>query len=363
MEAVFSRALAKDPVERYDSCATFVADARRALDLEPKRTRWPLALASVGAVLIGAALLAFLLTREDGAVEPQASGKLVRIDPATNEIRASIAAGNGPNGVVAAGNDVWLTDRADGTLSRVDATTNQIVQRSSAHGSPADIAAGGGWIVVANGASEANVAAFEATTGTLDRLVNVASGITAPPQVAAGREGVWVATGDRRVQRVLSVRPAPRPTALPPPGDESADAAFSAIALGEGAVWVLGDLEDPRLWRLDSTSGKLTATITLPSAPKDVAVGEGAVWVTSQLDDTLTRIDPETGRITGTIDVGRGAAGVAVGAGAVWVANAVDGTVARIDPRRLTVVDTIDVGGLPNEIAVGPGGVWVASRG
>ena len=59
-------ALAKSPDDRYATCAEFVADARRALGLEPKRSRWPLAVAGVGAALLGAALLAFFLTRGDG---------------------------------------------------------------------------------------------------------------------------------------------------------------------------------------------------------------------------------------------------------------------------------------------------------
>ena len=58
-----AQALAKSPDDRYGSCTEFVADARHALGLEPKRTRWPLALAGVGAALLGAALLAFFLTQ------------------------------------------------------------------------------------------------------------------------------------------------------------------------------------------------------------------------------------------------------------------------------------------------------------
>jgi YVTN family beta-propeller protein len=363
LESVLPKALAKDPEDRCASCMEFVAAARRALGLEPRRARWPLAVAGIGAALIGAALLAFFLTGGDGPVEPAAKGRLVRIDPATNTVSASIATGDGPNGVAINGDDVWIVDRADGTLWRIDARTNQVVQRSSAHGTPADIAIGGDWVLVANGALEANVAAFEATTGTLDQLKNLPGGF-ASPQLAAGPEGIWVATGDRHVGRMRFLTSERDPlTFIPPPTDEYGDAAFSGAALGEGAVWVVGDLQEPRLWKLDPVSGRIRVTVELPSPPKDVAVGEGAVWVTSQLDDTLTRIDPKTGAISARVAVGRGAAGVVVAAGSVWVANEVDGTVSQVDPRTLRVVETIDVGGAPNEIAAGESGVWVTSRG
>ena len=111
---------------------------------------------------------------------------------------------------------------------------------------------------------------------------------------------------------------------------------FSGLAVSRDSTWVIGDPNQPRLWRIDAGTGRLARTIRLPYAPRDVAVGAGGVWVTSQLADRLLRIDPASGRITADVPTGRGAAGVAVGAGSVWVANAVDHTVMRIDPRNCT---------------------------
>ena len=45
LEEVLPKALAKDPGDRYATCGELVADARQALGLEPKPSRWPLALA------------------------------------------------------------------------------------------------------------------------------------------------------------------------------------------------------------------------------------------------------------------------------------------------------------------------------
>ena len=106
--------------------------------------------------------------------------------------------------------------------------------------------------------------------------------------------------------------------------------------------------------------GPISSPITVGDRPTAIAYGEGAVWVANGGDDTVSRIDPggNSGR---TIPVGNEPAAVAVGAGAVWVANAGDGTVSRIDPVTYEV-ETIEVGGAPAGIAVAAERVWVTVR-
>jgi ABC-type branched-subunit amino acid transport system substrate-binding protein/DNA-binding beta-propeller fold protein YncE len=141
----------------------------------------------------------------------------------------------------------------------------------------------------------------------------------------------------------------------------------SSLAVGEGAVWVLG-LEDSTLSRIDPKTKKLVKRFRLRHAPTDIAAGAGAVWVKG--DGTLARIDPDTGKATRTVKLPEtvengdlpfqnwGFPQVAVGAGAVWAIND-DRTVSRIDPdtgRRVAriVVDAAT-------IAAGREGVWFIS--
>jgi YVTN family beta-propeller protein len=367
LEDVMSQALAKDPDERYSSCAAFTSDARSALGLEPKRARWPLALAGVGAALLGAALLAFLLARGDGGAE-QLPGRdsLVRIDPATSDVAATIRVGQNPS-AVAVGDvpGVWVASRDDGAVWRVDPATNRIALRASAHGKPTEIAVSGPEAIVSNGPQDANLAVIHAPSGREENVISLAAGggFLGSARVAAGESGIWVAGADRRVGRLdLAANKIVDPVLIEPPRDERRNAYFSGIAVAEDAVWVVGDVLDPRLWRIDPAIGEVSAAIRLPFAPKDVAVGAGAVWVTSQLDDTVSRIDPRTNGITATVPVGRGAAGLAVGAGSVWVANAIDATVSRIDPDGPRVVETIDVEGSPDDVAATDGAVWVTTH-
>jgi ABC-type branched-subunit amino acid transport system substrate-binding protein/predicted Ser/Thr protein kinase len=141
----------------------------------------------------------------------------------------------------------------------------------------------------------------------------------------------------------------------------------SSLAVGEGAVWVLG-LEDSILSRIDPETKEVVKRFRLRHAPTDVAAGAGAVWVKG--DGTLARIDPNTGKATATVKLpdtvengdlpfqNWGFPQIAVGAGAVWTIND-DRTISRIDPdsgRRVAriVVDAATV-------AAGSKGVWFIS--
>jgi YVTN family beta-propeller protein len=174
---------------------------------------------------------------------------------------------------------------------------------------------------------------------------------------------VWVA-GCPNVQKLSTDGATPRFVAnVVIPFAEPGTAAnqregLAAMAQGEGAVWVIGDAADRRLWRIDPERHRIEATINLGFPPGGVAAGSGAVWVTDELGDRVVRIDPATNRVVGSISVGDGAIGVAVGAGSIWVANAIDHSLTRIDPATHRVTATIRVPAGPRAVAVGEGSVW-----
>jgi YVTN family beta-propeller protein len=364
LDPVVARALSKDPARRYESCGELVLAAREALGITEQRSRtWPLAAAVITVAVIGAALLAFLLIRADGTRSPETTGRLVRIDPSSNSPVDTMTVGNEPRSLAIGRSGVWVANREDATLWRVDPRTGDVELRVSAQGTPAEIAVDAARVYVAAGPVEAKIAVIDPATGQQQDLFPIARGsFFGSPSVAATGSEVWVATGDRQVGRLnLLTGILVDPIVLPQPPAERADAMFSGIAVGAGSVWVVGDILDHTMWRIDRSSGRLAATIPLPFAPTDVAAGLGAVWVTSRLDDTVSRIEPSTNEITATIPVGRGASGVATGAGSVWVAQSTDGTVARMDPATLDV-HTIDVEGYPADVAASGDAVWVASQ-
>ena len=367
VDDVLARAMAKDPGDRQPTCGSLVEEVRHALGLvhtgASARRR--------AAVLIGALLVAAvaavaglaLAIRDDGPATVGTGGDIVRIDPATNEVSASYGVSAYPGVVTTARDRVWVGDFRDGSLWRVDPKRGD-VQRFTTTGEPRDLTSLGGHIYVAGDGEtivEGNVTRYDAVTG------NRESGVPVLACSVAGGDGVlWAAgcplvvrlstgSGDMRILRRELV-PFQQPLSA-----ETSRNAMRDMAVGEGALWVVGDPVDRRVFRVDRRTGKILGITTLPVAPRSIAAGEGGVWVTGLIDDVVVRLDPATGRRLQTIDVGRGASGVAVGAGAVWVASAIDREVSRIDPATGEVVARIAVDGAPREIAVGAGGVWVTT--
>jgi YVTN family beta-propeller protein len=118
---------------------------------------------------------------------------------------------------------------------------------------------------------------------------------------------------------------------------------------------------------IDPRTNQVVADVSVGSRPSAVAIGEGSVWVANSGDGTVSRIDQKSLVVVETIGIGAPVIDVAAGDGAVWTANGSDGTVTEIDPRTNAVVQTIDLRGpdelAPDEthaVAVGAGGVWVA---
>ena len=364
IDAVLARALAKDPAERYSSCEALVTDARIALGLVAAPPhRWRLAVAAAAFVLVVAAvaLAAILLARE--AAPALTGGSLIRIDRESGDVTARYRVSAHPGVITTSAGRVWLGDFRDGALWRLEPRTGEL-KRLTSLGEPRDLTTLGGKIYVASGSAEVStgtVVRYDAVTGVRERKLDLLS------CAIAGGEGVVWSCGNFNVNK-LSTGPGElrilRSVSLPyrePISIETVRWSFRDIAVGYGSVWVLGDAIDRRLWRLDRSSGRVLATIELPSIPRTVATGEGGVWISAPLDDRVLQIDPETNAITATIPTGRGTSGVAVGAGWVWVTSTIDGVVSRIDPRTAEVVDVIDVGGRPREVAVGAGGVWVTA--
>ena len=350
LEQVIQRALAKRPDDRYQSGRELVGAARKALGIaQPRRSRRPLVAAVVGATLIGAALAALLLTRGENGLraEPDASS-LVRIDPGTNTLVSSLPVGREASGVAAAGRYVWVTSFADGTVWRIDPESHATL-RIPVRGSPTGLAAGSGSVLVADG-PEHSLASVDASTGTVSYVKPLIGDAVGSVPVAAGSEGVWFADATEGIAAQLDVGDTRGGGAVvgqirvPVDGTSflSAYESFDGLAVGEHAIWAVGDAFDRTLWRLDPRSRRVVATVKLPFVPGSVAAGEGGVWVASLFDDAVLRINPATNGIVAKVTVPRGVVGLAAGGGAVWVASSIDRIVSHIDPRTNRVVASVD---------------------
>jgi virginiamycin B lyase len=229
----------------------------------------------------------WVLTPSDGSVS--------RIDPATNQVVATIGVGRAPSGLAVGAGAVWVSRRSDGAVVRIDPASNRVVATIPVGRAPGALTVAGGvvWVSLP-----------EHGLGRIDPASN-RSTVVRVPRCCAGE-----------------------------------------LAAGEGALWV-ANREDGSLVRVDPASGRVVARVLLPKTteqrPHQVAVGDGAVWVTSasprrEAGNLLWRVDPVSNQVTGTLDLGPTAAGgipnsVAAGDGAVWVGGITKGFIARLEPN------------------------------
>jgi YVTN family beta-propeller protein len=219
---------------------------------------------------------------------------MVRIDPATNQVVATIGVGRAPSGLAVGAGGVWVSRRSDGAVVRIDPATNRVVATIP--------------------------------VGRAQGALTVADGV------------VWVALPEHGLGRIDPA--GNRSTVVRVPG-----CCAGELAAGEGALWV-ANRRDGSLVRVDPASGRVVARVLLPKTteqrPHQVAVGDGAVWVTSAATrrgtaNLLWRVDPASNQVTGTLDLGPTSAGgipnsVAAGNGAVWVGGITKGSIVRLEP-------------------------------
>jgi streptogramin lyase len=222
-------------------------------------------------------------------------GNVIRIDPSSHEILATITTDTPPfglcQGIGADTRSIWSCSESESDIVRIDPGTNEIVD------------------VVKVGKIEPQ-----------GRLVS-----------EAGK--VWILTGENGEQLVgvdsesLEIG---APIAI--------GAACWDLAVGGGAVWAVCPRENLVL-RIDPTAGAVTDRIAV-TTPTQISVGADAAWVGSA--DGIVRIDlkDRTSRVAIKDLVTGDLGAVWASATAIWV-RAAKPFLTRIDPATSRVVEAI----------------------
>jgi DNA-binding beta-propeller fold protein YncE len=264
-----------------------------------------------------------------GAIWVASQGALLRIDPQTNRVVATIPVPvTGENASIAFGEGaVWVTSgQANGVVYRVDPAANHVTAAIGVPGGAFGIVVAAGIVWVTQYLPESDpgiVARIDARTNKLLTPIEVPN---MPGAIRSGLDAVWVTS------RFTVSRIDPHSGAVTQPLHRAGD----VRAVGGGALWgtYANSAEDAGVQRVDPVTGRVVATIRIPNGVL-IAFGLGTLWVAqdassitsggNQPDRTkpgkLYRIDPTSNRVLGRPVPLPGVAptGLAVGEGAVWV--------------------------------------------
>lgn len=258
-----------------------------------------------------------------------------RLDPETNTVAATIAAGTHPCSGLAVGfGSLWVPTCGEKSGDTIAGRT--IVRISLKDGKveatlPFEVPDSEGGLATGAG----SVWLMTDKNGTLTRIdpatnkavaeIYVAPGSYA---VAFGEDAVWVTSTEKNVltrvnartnvvEETIPVGPRPR-----------------FLAVGEGSVWTINQ-GDGTISRVDVKTNKVVATIEagIPGGGGEIAVGDGSVWVTS-FEYPITRIDAATNKVVQQF-YGDGGDAIRFGLGSVWLSNLRAANVWRLDPKRI----------------------------
>jgi serine/threonine-protein kinase len=192
--------------------------------------------------------------------------RVERIDPGTNQVIETIAPTAPCCGKLVFGHgSVWLEDSAGGTTVRIDPARNEVVATIEVGGT--DLAVGEGRVWVLD-AIAGTLRPINPRTNAAGRHIPLSG---SPTAIAAGEGAVWVVDADGIVSKITLADDVGIETVQV--GERPSD-----IAIGAGAVWV-ANTGDGTISRIDPETADIRETIPLPGSPTAITVGQGAVWV------------------------------------------------------------------------------------
>jgi serine/threonine-protein kinase len=249
---------------------------------------------------------------------------LVRVDAATGAVTDVFDAGSyppgGPSGFAAISGSAWVSDGQPHRFSPGARTPEQVeldVDGPPGFHSPV-AAAGSLWgVVYPSGCCLGPTDLLRVDPDTREVLARI-EGVG--PVAAAGKGFLWAFRAERGSDPPSLVRIDTRTQETTPVGELAGTALAPNYAVADGAVWATW--KDGTLHRLDPVTGDESERVSLwTGQPSDVplAAGAGAVWAANQRDRTLTRYEIATGKVTTTIPVHGAPKDVVFAEGSIWV--------------------------------------------
>jgi virginiamycin B lyase len=296
------------------------------------------------------------------AKEPQANAaaEFRKIDAATLPIIKKIPIGGDADWLAIGFGSVWVTVAKNNEVVRVDPVRNVVQARIPVDKEPCyGIGIGLDRVWVLNCQSK-TLTRINPKTNVVDMRVPVKIDDSGEGSIAVDDHYVWYASNEDGHSGTLSqveVKTGRKLKGIAVGKDTG------VVKLAFGSVWAISSGEG-NVYRVNPTTRKVTAMITVAEGPRFTTEGAGSLWVLTQSDGNVSRIDPATNKVTAVIPVhvpGKGGE-ICYGGGFIWVT--MDGTpVTRIDPATNKVIDQYGNYSKADGIRYGFGSVWVSDHG
>lgn len=261
-----------------------------------------------------------------------ASGQLLRIDPTTNTIAASVTlkpATAAYQGLAVNKAGLWITDWDASLLERFDPTTLEQVASIDVGPNPKGVLAtdSGIWVANTRGGS---VDRIDATTNTVAATIEVGpTGPSGPNWFGEGLGSIWV--GVPNAASVVRIDAATNDVLATIGGLGTTPC--GGIAVDPAAVWISSCDVGNLLGRIDPTTNSFVTSVDLGGRAYTMALVAGAPW-TWPTGGVLVRIDPAANAIDRAIAPGSryGPEGgdVLVAAGSIWLTDGSNNQVIRL---------------------------------
>jgi streptogramin lyase len=262
------------------------------------------------------------------------SGNVIRVDPKTNRVVATIFVGLGCTPGVMCGNvvidqgAVWVASGAASQVTRIDPQTNRVVDTISLGQNSGPTVAVTPGVVWVSSFTYNSLVRFDPRS---KQVVTALSNQEGAGALSFGAGSLWMCDVHGAPNGLVRIDPTTnRVKAQIDVSHNEALDALTLVALDK-VVWVeASNGSILELERIDPATNTVSASALVPgTAWSGFAADDQGVWGVDGYAGVI-RFNPQNGQVEGILAL-TNAGGIAVGAGSVWVAKS-DGTLLRITP-------------------------------
>jgi YVTN family beta-propeller protein len=230
-------------------------------------------------------------TTEVDASGKSLPGSVLRIDPASGQVLATIPVGGAVHDIEVTPAAVWVPAYADDTLTKIDPATNQVVTTIPVCTNPVGVTSGFGsvWASCMDG----SLARIDPAT---NQIVTTIRTQDSGGYVVASPTAIWMTNSghvDTPDGSVTRIDPATNAVVA----NVAIGVGPIAIAYAGGSLWV-GLFDTPTVVRVSATTNTVLGRITVAAPVYGIAATDRSVWAIHNLTRPDANTPPPPGKVT-----------------------------------------------------------------